>query len=156
MDVMSTRLSWVDRASIALIIVGLLVSIYMTIYKLTDNSALCLGSGDCSAVNASRYSEVNGIPVAAIGVAGYASLLGVQVLERRPGFFREHGAVVLFGLALTGFLFTAYLVYVEFALLKALCPFCLTSQAAMTLIFGLSVVRLIWQSPIPEGVHASH
>ena len=57
---------WLYRISSILVVVGLLVSIYMTIYKVTSNDALCLGSGDCSTVNASRYSEVYGIPVASI------------------------------------------------------------------------------------------
>ena len=49
---------WLYRVSLVLALVGVLVSIYMTIYKVTSNDALCLGSGDCSTVNASRYSEV--------------------------------------------------------------------------------------------------
>jgi len=51
------------RISVAVSVLGLLVAIYMTIYKITSNDKMCLGSGDCSTVNASRYSEVNGIPV---------------------------------------------------------------------------------------------
>lgn len=130
---------------VALIVVGLLVSIYMTIFKLTSNESMCIGSKDCSVVNASRYSEVNGIPVAVIGTGGYASLLAVLWLEKRPGFFKDNGTMILFGLSLVGFLFTAYLVYVEIALIKAYCPFCITSQVSMTIIFILSVVRLIKQ-----------
>jgi uncharacterized membrane protein len=139
--------NWLNRALIALAVVGLLVSIYMTIYKLTNNNAMCLGSGDCSTVNASRYAEVNGIPVAAIGIAGYGAILALLILESRgSGFLRENGPLLVFGLSLTGFLFTLWLIYVEVALIKALCPFCLTSQAAMTLIFILSTIRLVRQS----------
>ncbi len=54
--------------------------------------------------------------------------------------------MLVFGLALTGFLFTLWLIYVEVVLIKAICPFCLTSQAAMTLIFILSIIRLVRQS----------
>ena len=43
---------------------------------------MCLGSGDCSTVNSSRYSEVNGIPVAIIGVLGYLAILAVHYLEK--------------------------------------------------------------------------
>ncbi|MCC6499666.1 MAG: vitamin K epoxide reductase family protein [Anaerolineales bacterium] len=139
---MNKRLS---QAAIALTIIGLLVSIYMTIYKITSNDNMCIGSKDCSVVNASRYSEVNGIPVAVIGMAGYLALLAVQWLERKPGFIQQNGAMIFFGLAVTGFLFTVYLVFVEVALLKAYCPFCITSQVAMTLIFILAVVRIIKQ-----------
>ena len=137
---------WLYRSLVILTIIGLGVSIYMTIYKLTDNNAMCLGSGDCSAVNASRYSEVNGIPVAVVGVIGYAAILTLLYRERRGlGFINENGTLLVFGLALTGFLFTAWLIYVEIALIKALCPFCITSQIAMTLIFILSTIRLVRQ-----------
>ncbi len=139
---MDKRLS---RLALALTIIGLLVSIYMTIFKITSNDKMCIGSKDCSVVNASIYSEVNGIPVAVIGVAGYLALLAVQWLERKPGFFQENGSMVFFALSVTGFLFTLYLIYVEIVLIKAYCPFCITSQVTMTLIFILSVIRLIKQ-----------
>lgn len=136
---------WLYRASIALTILGLLVSIYMTVYKLTSNDSMCLGSGDCSTVNASRYSEVNGIPVAAIGIIGYAAILALLYLETRTRFYKQNGTLIIFGMALTGFIFTVWLVYVEIELLKAICPFCVTSQVAMTLIFILAVTRLVKQ-----------
>ena len=131
-------------------VLGLLVSIYMTIYKLTNNESMCIGSGGCSIVNASGYSEVNGIPVAAIGVFGYLSILTFLVLENRPGFFQENGSMVLFGVTLIGFLFTVWLIYVEVALIKAYCPFCITSQITMTIIFILTVVRVLKQPQFQE------
>ena len=57
----------------------------------------------------------------------------------------ENGTLVVFGLALVGFLFTLYLIYVELALIHALCPFCVTSQVTMTVLFILSVIRLVRQ-----------
>jgi uncharacterized membrane protein len=141
---------WLYRISVALVVLGLFVAIYMTIYKITSNDLMCLGSGDCSTVNASRYSAVNGIPVALIGVLGYLAILAIHYMERRLGYFKQNGTLLIFGLALTGFLFTAWLIYVEFALLKALCPFCLASQAAMTIIFIISIMRLIRQPQSQE------
>lgn len=141
---------------IGLAIIGLLVSIYMTIYKITDNDAMCIGSGGCSVVNASRYSEVNGIPVALIGVGGYAVILALLFLERKTGFFQENGTLMLFGISLVGFLFTLYLIFVEIKLIHALCPFCLTSQAVMTVIFILSVIRLIRQPQFQEDLNAPY
>jgi len=130
---------------VAFTILGLLVSIYMTIYKITSNDAMCVGSGDCHTVNASRYADINGIPVAAVGMVGYATLLGILLLERKPGFFKDNGSMIFFGVALVGFFFTLWLIYVEVVLLKAYCPFCITSQVSMTLIFILSVIRVIRQ-----------
>jgi uncharacterized membrane protein len=136
---------WLYRVSVVLVVLGLLVSIYMTIYKVTSNNSMCLGSGDCSTVNASRYSEVNGIPVAVFGVLGYLAILVTHYFENRNRFFKQNSTLMIFGMALTGFLFTAWLIYVEVAILKALCPFCVTSQTAMTIIFIIAVMRLIRQ-----------
>jgi uncharacterized membrane protein len=136
---------WLYRASVALVVLGLLVSIYMTIYKVTSNDSMCLGSGDCSTVNASKYSEVNGIPVAVFGMIGYLAILAVHYFENRNRFFKQNSTLMIFGMALTGFIFTVWLIYVEVALLNAICPFCVTSQVAMTIIFMIAVTRLIKQ-----------
>lgn len=131
------------RTAVILSIAGLLVALYMTVYKFTDNQNMCLGNGGCSVVNNSVYAQVYGVPVAVVGVFGYAAILGVLVLsDRRPGL-RGSAVLLLFGLCLAGFLFTVYLIYVEFALIHAFCPFCLASQAIMTVLFVLSVVRLV-------------
>ena len=133
------------QVTIALTVLGLLVSIYMTIFKLTNNEKMCIGSGGCTIVNSSGYSEIRGIPVAVVGVLGYLSILAVFYLERKPGFFQTNGTMIQFTITLTGFLFTVWLIFVEVALIKAYCPFCITSQIAMTIIFILTVIRVIKQ-----------
>jgi uncharacterized membrane protein len=136
---------WLYKATIALVVIGVIVSIYMTIYKFTNNNGMCLGSGDCSSVNSSKYSEIRGIPVALVGVGGYLAILAMLLLENRNRHMKMNATLYAFGLTLTGFLFTLYLIYVEIALLKAYCPFCITSQVTMTIIFTLSVIRLVRQ-----------
>jgi uncharacterized membrane protein len=136
---------WLLRISIALTVLGLLVSIYMTIFKLTDNQNMCLGNGGCSKVNSSVYSEVSGIPVAVIGILGYVAIMATLLFENRTAFLKKNGTMIVFGMSLIGFLFTLYLIYVEIALIHALCPFCLTSQVTMTILFILSVIRLVRQ-----------
>ena len=133
------------QITIALTILGLLVASYMTIYKVTNNESMCIGSSGCSEVNASRYSEINGIPVAVLGVLGYAAILALLFLEQRPGILQQNGTMMFFGVSLLGFLFTLYLIYVEVALIKAYCPFCLASQAVMIFVFIISVMRLVRQ-----------
>jgi uncharacterized membrane protein len=144
---MDKRLS---QLTIVLTVIGLLVALYMTVYAITSNDNMCIGSKDCSVVNASKYSKISiaglEIPVAVLGVAGYAAILAVLALEQRVDFFQQNGILIFFGLALTGFLFTLYLIYVEIALIRAYCPFCIASQSAMTLIFILSVIRLVRQT----------
>ncbi len=136
---------WLYRISIALALLGLAVSIYMTIFKLTDNDKMCIGNGGCSKVNSSIYAEVYGIPVALFGVGGYAVIAALLFMEDRNQFLKQNGTMLVFGLALIGFLFTLYLIYVELALIHALCPFCVTSQITMTILFILSIIRLARQ-----------
>ena len=136
---------WLYRISIALALLGLAVSIYMTIFKLTDNEKMCIGNGGCSKVNSSVYAEVDGIPVAVFGVGGYAVIAALLFMEDHNKFLKQNGTMLIFGLALIGFLFTLYLIYVELALIHALCPFCVTSQITMTILFILSIIRLARQ-----------
>ena len=128
-----------------LAVLGTLVSIYMTIYKLTANDSMCLGSGDCSTVNASSYSEVFGIPVGFIGFLGYFTLFLLLQYENKIEFLKKNGVLAVFGFTLTGFIFTLWLIYIEFFVLFALCPFCLISQTTMTIMFVLSSIRLFKQ-----------
>src|SRR5512146_2499183 len=102
---------WLYRSSLALAVLGVLVSIYMTIYKLTENPNMCLGNGGCSVVNSSKYASLYGIPVAVIGVGGYLVILLILWMESRNAFLTTNGTMVVFGLALLGFIFTLYLVY---------------------------------------------
>lgn len=136
---------WLYRGSVGLAVLGTLVSIYMTIYKLTENPNMCLGNGGCSVVNSSKYAMVYGIPVAVIGVGGYLAILLLLWMEGRNSLLASNSTLVIFGLALVGFLFTLYLIYVEVALIHALCPFCVTSQVTMTVLFVVTVIRLIRQ-----------
>jgi len=133
------------QVTIAFAVIGLLVSIYMTIFKLTNNESMCIGSHGCSIINASKYSVINGIPVAVVGALGYLSILALLYLETKPGFFQDNGSMLLFGVTLIGFLFTLWLIYLEVALIKAYCPFCITSQVSMTIIFILTVMRVLKQ-----------
>ncbi len=67
-------------------------------------------------------------------------------LERRTSFMVDNSTAIAFRLALIGFLFTLYLIYLEVALIHhVLRPFCVTYQVTMTILFSLSVIRLIRQ-----------
>ena len=136
---------WLYRASVVITLIGLAVSIYMTIFKLTDNETMCIGNLGCNIVNNSPYAVIYGIPVAVFGVGGYLAILAVLAFEKKNKFLKQNATMITFGLTLIGFVFTLYLIYLEIFIIKALCPFCLTSQIAMTILFILSVIRLVQQ-----------
>jgi vitamin-K-epoxide reductase (warfarin-sensitive) len=89
----------------------------------------------CDIVNRSEYSSIVGIPVAGIGVAGYAALLVLSTFRRS----RAETPNRLLGAALAGLAFALYLTYVEAYLLTTWCILCLISLA---LIFLISILAL--------------
>ncbi|HWS24617.1 MAG TPA: vitamin K epoxide reductase family protein [Anaerolineales bacterium] len=133
---------YIHYASLAVILIGLVVSVYMAIYNYTDNDSMCLGSGDCSTVNASRFSEFYGIPVGLIGVFGYIALFLMLYYEDKFSITQKNGNLPFFASSLLGFLFTIYLIYIEIWILDAICPFCLVSQITMTILFFVAVYKV--------------
>ena len=85
---------------------------------------------NCDIVNRSEYSTVMGIPVAAIGVAGYGVLLALAIFYR----MRMQTPIRVLGASLAGLLFALYLTYVEGHVLETWCILCLSSLALITLI----------------------
>lgn len=130
---------------IAFSVLGLVVSLYLVWIKFSPGSLLCTGVGDCESVNTSIYSSLMGIPVAAFGALTYAMILAALLLETRMSLLSEWGVLIEFGLALVGTLYSAYLTYIELAVLHKICPYCVTSAVAITVILILSGVRLARQ-----------
>lgn len=129
--------------SIVLAVLGIIDSSYLTWIKLSHNEAQCIrGVGDCFTVNTSPYASFHGIPVAMIGLGGYLLILAVLLLQSRGGFWEENGKPAVFGLTLFGTLFSAYLTYLEIAVIRAICPFCVVSAIIMLLLFALSIIGL--------------
>lgn len=129
------------KITILIAIVGLLDAIYLTIIKFTENKALCLeGVGDCWSVNNSVYSEWNGIPISIFGALAYLVILFINMTKSKIPFFQEYGQIFVIGITLSGFIYSIYLTYLQFAVIKAVCPFCILSAITMTTVFTLSIV----------------
>lgn len=123
-------------------LLGLLDAIYLTIIKFSNNKALCLeGIGDCWSVNNSRYSEWNGIPISIFGILAYMIILLILFFENKNKLLQNYGNILVIGISISGFLMSIYLTYLQFAVIKAVCPFCIFSAMTMTTVFLLSVIN---------------
>jgi vitamin-K-epoxide reductase (warfarin-sensitive) len=91
---------------------------------------------DCGIVNHRRFAEIAHIPVAAIGIAGYA-LLAILALLR---FNRLLLAASLLALA-----FALYLTHIEAHLLQVWCLYCVISQGIIAILALLSVATVLLQ-----------
>lgn len=91
---------------------------------------------NCDIVNRSEFSTFMGIPVAAIGVIGYAIILLLATVYRS-----RHGTPnILLACALAGVVFSLYLTYIEGWVLDTWCILCLGSLAIIGCITTLAGV----------------
>ena len=89
----------------------------------------------CDIVNRSEYSTISGIPVAGIGVAGYAALFVLATFLRT----RSETPTRLLAASLAGLAFALYLTYIEAYELTTWCILCLISLGLISLISFLAV-----------------
>lgn len=120
-------------------LLGIFVSGYLTYIHYSGEPIICGGSNSCELVNASRYAFIGPIPVSALGLAAYITILILSLIKSDEE--RQWPAILLFGVSLIGVMFQWYLFYIEVAVLHALCYWCLGSQAIITVIFVLALPR---------------
>jgi vitamin-K-epoxide reductase (warfarin-sensitive) len=89
----------------------------------------------CDIVNRSQYSKIQGLPVAGIGVAGYAALFVLSTFWKS----RTDTPNRLLAAALAGLAFALYLAYIEAYELMTWCILCLISLVLISLISLLAV-----------------
>jgi uncharacterized membrane protein len=133
--------------SIALLVVLLLVSGYLSYEKIAATNVVCVEGGafNCGAVTHSIYSKFpqgTGIDVAYLGFTLDAIMIVLLLLEPRVRFLQSYGMLIIFGLALWGFLFHDYLTLMSVTRIRALCIWCLTHHTVMTILLIVSSIRL--------------
>ena len=93
---------------------------------------------NCDLVNRSIYSSIFGIPVALIGMLGYATLAGLATVYRE----RVDTPRLLLIASVLGFVFALRLTYIEGYVLGVWCILCLSSQVIISVIAALSLA--VW------------
>jgi uncharacterized membrane protein len=131
-------------ASAAVAAVGFAIAAYLTIVHYAGADPVCAIAHGCDVVQSSRYAEVGGVPVALLGLLGYAGVL--LTLLRDDEAARTATAF----LSLVGFGFSGWLTWVEVGELHAICIWCVGSAVCMTLLAALSTARLLG-APTPAA-----
>jgi uncharacterized membrane protein len=104
--------------------VGAAVSAYVWYKQITPGPVLCLGDG-CAKVIRSPYGRLLGMPNGALGVAYFAAAALIPLAGRSVPML---WTVLLAGSAVALVLY-AYLAYLQVAVLRAWCVWCLSSAA---------------------------
>jgi len=122
-----------------LAIAGMVVSVLALRVHYSTESAPCSinEKWDCGIVNHSPYAEIRGVPVAAIGIAGYLLIAALAILRRR-------GLLLL--AVLIGMAFALYLTNIEAKVLGVYCVYCVISQGIIAALLLLSIGWSVWHA----------
>jgi uncharacterized membrane protein len=137
---------WQLRLIQLLAVPGMLISYYLLLFHNGDLIAACSASGwdDCGRVSGpgATYSSIGPIPVALIGLLGYAVIfLAVWLRDWLPAA-REYLPEVMAGVTGLAFLFTLFLTGLELFVIHAFCRYCLVSAVIIAVMFGLAISYL--------------
>jgi uncharacterized membrane protein len=138
---MSERLLRIAGALLA--VVGVAITVYLLHVRWSGGQLIC--STGCETVQGSSYAELLGIPVAALGLAGYAALL-VTALARVEWVRLAHGTLALAALG-----FSAYLLVIQLVVIDAICQWCVASDVITTLIAAVALLRLRIAATVPAA-----
>jgi uncharacterized membrane protein len=127
----------VRKAIAGLALLGLAISAYLTWVHYADIEPICTGISDCERVQTSDYAELAGIPVAVIGLVGYAAILASLRLRVE--------VTVLLAYVAVGF--SAYLTWAELFEIDAICQWCVAS-AIITVAIAALATMLALRAPL--------
>jgi uncharacterized membrane protein len=89
---------------------------------------------DCGVVNHSPFAEIEGVPVAVLGILGYAAIAAFALARR-------WWIVLLLTTGAVGF--SIYLTYIEARILETYCIWCVTSAGIIAITEIATIVALI-------------
>jgi uncharacterized membrane protein len=129
-------------AAALLALLGLLDAAYLATERLTGGPLVCPIGGGCETVQSSPYALFLGLPVAFIGVAGYAVLLILALLSLHNDYLAGlRPAVLLLAVASVALIFGAYLMYLQIAVIGAICFWCAVSALIDLGIWAAAVLN---------------
>lgn len=122
--------------------VGFIDALYLTVESLYPQIPLyCPSSGfvNCAVITSSTYSRFAGVPVAILGAAWFGLVLMILALDRES---LNYALIPLWALAMVG---VGYLVFVEWFIIHAICPYCTFAH-----VLGISLI-IPAAKLVPEG-----
>jgi uncharacterized membrane protein len=131
----------VSILSIVLAGIGAAISGYLT-YVHYNLDALVCATGGCEIVQTSKYSEVMGIPVAALGTLMFVALIALIVVRERVedyAYLANAGVMVLL---VSSLIYFAYLTYLEANVIHAWCQWCVVTAITALILFIVEAIRM--------------
>ena len=121
---------------IAVSFIGFIDASYLTVEHYQNAALPCVIFKGCEQVTTSAYSKVFGLPLALYGAMYYLFMFLVSIF-----YFDTKNELtfkILKYVPVIGFLASAYFVYLQLFVIRAICTYCVISAITSTTLFILS------------------
>ena len=137
---------WPIRVIQLLAVPGMMLAFYLLLFHNGNLINACAASSwdDCGQVSGpdAPYSSIGPIPVALIGVVGYAVVFLVTWLADWWSWLDENIPELMVAFTGLAFLFSIGLTALELFVIHAICRYCIVSVVIVTIMFVLAIVYL--------------
>ena len=121
-----------------LALLGLADSVYLAVSYFSGSPLSCETISGCNEVASSPYAKIAGVPISTLGVLYYVVAVAgafLYLIKRRTVY-----ATLLALLTMIGFATSAYFMYMQIALIKAICIYCVGSAIIATLMLIVAAI----------------
>lgn len=146
--------SLLRRVLLGVALLGIVVVTHLALQKANGFASGCTGFGDvdfasgaaltgetagCATVTEGEYADFLGIPNITLGLIFYIIVAGLRLfyVMRHDDRLRQASL----GIVSVGVLYTAYLIYLQAAVIGAFCILCMTSAALVLTLFVLHMIE---------------
>jgi uncharacterized membrane protein len=136
---------WQIRLIQLLAIPGIVIAYYLFLFHQEQVVIVCGGGwDDCGAVSGpdAPYSKVGPVPVALIGLLGYALIFGLVWLQDWVPFIDDYLPEIMVSITGIALLFSLWLTGLELFVIHAFCRYCVVSAVIILIMFVLAVSYL--------------
>lgn len=133
---------WLMWGLIIVSFLGFLDASWLTVAHYAGLDLNCTILKGCEEVTTSEYSLILGLPVALLGVFYYLTVLLLSLIyfDTKNRFILK----IIPPLTVAGLLASAWFVYLQFFIIKAICEYCMLSAATSTTLFIFGI--FIWKN----------
>ena len=126
-----------------LVLAGLSAAIYVFVTHSLGYELFCPFATGCDAVQNSPYAVLFGIPVSLLGMLGFIAYIGLALIGLRSGAATRGYLHSLLVLSVVEVGFTSYMAFLQVAVIRAICSWCMLS-AALTVALAVLVMYAVF------------
>ncbi len=144
---------WIYWLAAIFILINIGLSFYFELSKQSNiassfgDKCLSNSSGLCFKVQNSSYGSLFGISTSVIGIIGFGAILILLLLDLKEhrwhdGRRNEKQELMLSASLTIAAIFALWLIYVQFFVLRTICPYCLVVDSLTLIVFAIHSPRI--------------